>query len=355
MYARIFFKQLSMGLRLYLRVPSAMFWMIAFPIVMLLGLGVVLGDKAHIGPKLVWMQTAPAATEALAMQRALVDLGLTIEVLPPAAAEERWRDGKLPALLESHDGHYKLRVNSYLAAQAGQVNATVQQAFLMVQARALGATELARIPVAMESPGGHHGGPYVAFLLPGLLGLNLLMMGLFSTGMVDVTLREKGGYKRLATTPLPRSIYLAAQVCVRMIVFIVSASILMLVGALVFGIYNQGSYLSLLALVILGAACFISMGYVLASFASSVEAYGGLSNLLFLPLMVLSGVYFSLDSAPQWLQRSVDLMPLAPLLKALRGVFNDGATLASESGPLAVVAGWTLLLFLLATKRFKWV
>ena len=355
MYARIFFKQLSMGLRLYLRVPSALFWMIAFPLVMLMGLGLVFGGKGTPAPKLVWIQSSPTTANTLAMQKALVELGLAIEPLTPAAAEERWQQGKLPALLESQDGQYKMRINSYLAAQAGQVNATVQQAFLMVQARALGATELSRIPVAMSSPVGHHSGPYVAFLLPGLLGLNLLMMGLFSTGMVDVTLREKGGYKRLATTPLPRAIYLGAQVCVRLIVFIISASILMLVGALVFGIYNQGSYLSLLALVVLGAACFISMGYVLASFTSSVEAYGGLSNMLFLPLMVLSGVYFSLDSAPQWLQRSADLLPLTPLLKAMRGVFNDGASLASEADALAIVAGWSILLFALATRRFKWV
>jgi ABC-2 type transport system permease protein len=182
MYARIFFKQVNLGLKLYLRVPSAMFWMIAFPIVMLLGLGVVLGDKAHTGAKLVWMQTLPATANKLAMQQALLELGLTIEPLTPTVAEERWRQGKLPALLETQDGQYKLRVNSYLAAQAGQVSATVQQAFLMVQARALGATELIRIPVAMESPGGHHRGPYVAFLLPGLLGLNLLMMGSFRPG-----------------------------------------------------------------------------------------------------------------------------------------------------------------------------
>jgi len=71
--------------------------------------------------------------------------------------------------------------------------------------------------------------------------------------------------------------------------------------------------------------------------------------------MMLSGVYFSLDEAPEWLQHGADLMPLAPLLKALRGVFNDGASLASEGHALAIVAGWTLLLFVLATKRFKWV
>jgi ABC-type multidrug transport system permease subunit len=257
--------------------------------------------------------------------------------------------------LEGQDGHYGLRLNSYLGAQGMAIEALVQQGFLTAQARAQGAVDLARIPVVTSSPGGHHGGPYAAFLLPGLMGLNLLMMGVFSTGMVDVTLREKGGYKRLATTPLPRHIYLAAQLCVRLIVVIASAGTLMLAGALVFGIYNQGSYLSLLALLMLGAACFISLGYFLASFARNVEAYQGIANLVFLPLMLLSGVYFSLDGAPIWLQRATDLLPLAPLLKALRAVFNDGAGLGSQGQGLAILAVWTLLLFVLATRRFKWV
>jgi ABC-2 type transport system permease protein len=357
MHARIFFKQMIMGLKIYLRVPAAMFWLVAFPIVMFMGLGVVLGGKDDSGIKLVWAQATPASTSAddAALHQALSERGLTLEILPPAEAEARWQLGKLPAMLEGQGGHYTLRINSYLAAQGSQIDALVQQGFLMLQARAHGAAELARIPVVMTSPGGHHGGPYAAYLLPGLMGLNLLMMGLFSTGMVDVTLREKGGYKRLATTPLPRHVYLGAQVCVRLIVVIIAASILMTVGAAMFGVYNQGSYLSLLALVMLGAACFSSLGYVLASFARSVDAYGGLSNMVFLPLMMLSGVYFSLDSAPAWLQRTVDYLPLTSLLKALRGVFNDGASLASQSQALAILAGWTLILFVAATRRFKWV
>lgn len=359
MHARIFFNQLRMGLKIYLRLPAAIFWLVAFPIVMFTGLGVVLGGNADTGIKLVWAQSdykSPPSSQAdIAMLAALGERGLTIEVMPSADAEARWQLGKLPAMLEGQDGHYRLRLNSYLASQGSHIDALVQQSFLMVQARAHGAAELARIPDVMASPGGHRGGPYSAYLLPGMIGLNLLMMGLFSAGMVDVTLREKGGYKRLATTPLPRSIYLGAQVCVRLIVVIVADCLLMLVGATLFGVYNQGSYLSLLVLVMLGAACFISMGYLLASFARTVDTYGGLSNMLFLPLMMLSGVYFSLDDAPEWLQRGADLLPLTPLLKALRGVFNDGASLASESHALMIVAGWTLLLFVLATKRFKWV
>jgi ABC-type multidrug transport system permease subunit len=181
------------------------------------------------------------------------------------------------------------------------------------------------------------------------------MMGVFSTGIVDVTLRAKGGYKRLATTPLPRHIYLGAQLSVRLIVVIVAAGLLMLVGAIAFGIHNQGSYLSLLLVQMLGAACFISMGYLLASFAQTPEVYSGIANLTFLPLMLLSGVYFSLDAAPEWVQRGADLLPLTPLLRVLRAIFNDGAGLASQWTGIAVVAGWTLVLFALATRRFKWV
>jgi ABC-2 type transport system permease protein len=361
MNAKIFFNQMLMGFKIYLRLPAAVFWLIAFPIAMFLGLGVVLGSKPESGPTLVWEQikssasSSSGAAEDAAMLAALGERGLTIVLKTPEEAEAQWKEGKMPALLQGEGGHYKLRTNSYFAAQGMQMDALVQQAYLTMQARIHGASELERVPTVVTSPGGHHGGPYAAFLLPGLMGLNLLMMGLFSTGMVDVTLREKGGYKRLATTPLPRAIYLAAQVCVRLIIVIVSAVLLMTVGALVFDVHNQGSYLSLLVLVMLGASCFISMGYVLASFARTVDTYGGLSNLVFMPLMMLSGVYFSLDGAPGWMQRATDLLPLTPLLKALRGVFNDGTSLASQSQSLTILAVWTVLLFVTATRRFKWV
>lgn len=359
MNARIYFNQLRMGLKIYLRVPAAMFWIIGFPIAMLIGLGTVLGGKSDDSIKLVWSQTvvsgSVASADDVALKQALSERGISVETVSPATAETRWQIGKIPALLEGQDGRYSLRINTYLVAQGMQIDALVQQAFLVAQARERGAGELAHIPHVMTSPGGHHGGPYAAYLLPGLLGLNLLMMGLFSVGMVDVTQREKGGYKRLATTPLPRHVYLAAQVSVRLIVAVVAASLLMLVGAVCFGIYNQGSYLSLFGLVLFGASCFICMGYVLASFARNVDTYGGIANMVMLPLMLLSGVYFSLDSAPEWLQRTVDYLPLTPLLKALRAVFNDGASLASVGTSLTVLAAWTLLLFIAATRRFKWV
>ncbi|MDR3481949.1 MAG: ABC transporter permease [Burkholderiaceae bacterium] len=356
MHARIFLKQFMMSLKVYLRLPAAIFWLVAFPIVMFAGLATVLSGKSDSGVKLVWAQSAPAlSAEDGALQKALAERGLDMQIMTPEEAEARWRGGKLAALLQGQGGHYTLRLNSYLAAQGAQADALVQQAYLVVQARAHGAVDIASIPTVRASVGGRGDAPYAAYLLPGLLGLNLLMMGLFSAGMVDVTLREKGGYKRLATTPLPRYIFLAAQVCVRLVVVTVAAAMLMAVGAALFGVYNRGSYLSLFALIVLGTACFNSLGYVLASFARGVDAYGGLANLVFLPTMMLSGVYFSLDAAPEWLQRGADMLPLTPLLAALRAVFNDGASLASQGSALAIVGVWTVVLFAAATKRFKWV
>lgn len=355
MNLRIFFAQLKMGLILYTRVPAAVFWIIAFPMVMLLGLGTVLGDSDTGGRKLVWVQSGSRSPVDAALTRALAERGTVVDSVSPTDGEARWKGGKLPALLEGSDGHYSLRVNSYLVGQAMQTEAALQEAFLVAQARAQGLADPARVPVVMSSPGGHRGGPYAAFLLPGLLGLNVLMIGVFSTGIVDVTLRAKGGYKRLATTPLPRFVYLGAQLAVRLIVVLIAAALLLLVGAVVFGIHNQGNYLNLALVQLLGAACFISLGYVLASFAQTPEVYSGIANLTFLPLMLLSGVYFSLDDAPNWLQRLADLLPLTPLLRVLRGIFNDGAGLPDEWSGIAIVAAWTAALFALASRRFKWV
>ncbi len=355
MFQGIFATQFLMGLRLYFRKPGAMFWMMAFPVLMLLGLGTVFSGSADQTIRLVWSQGSPVAAQDAALLEALKELGVTVQPVTADQADLRWKSGKLPVMLETLDGHYHLRVNSYLAGQGMPIVAIVQQGFLMVQARASGASQLERIPLQMESPGGHHDGPYAAFLLPGLLGLNLLMMGVFSVGMVDTELRVKGIYKRLATTPLRSSVFLGAQMLVRLVTVVLTAIALMLIGALVFDIHNQGSYVDLFALIFLGTACFASLGYVVASFCGTVEAANGLANLIFMPLMMLSGVYFSLDAAPLWLQQGVDLLPLAPLLHALRAVFIDGAGLASQGRPLAVVGAWTVVLFALAARRFRWV
>lgn len=351
----LLWRQFKIEWRLYVRDRAAMFWTFAFPLLMLFGFGVIF--RSGEPPTLTLVRIAPAQATArdAAFVKALEEAHLKVLTLDAGAAEERWRKGETTAQLESAGDGYRLRLNSYLIAQGQVVALAANQAFLMAQARASGAPEPERIPVAVESPGRAKATNYAAFLVPGLVGLNLLSTGLFSVGMVTVAYREKGKYRRLAVTPLPKWVFLGGQIMQRVTSVVAQTALLLVAARLGFGITNQGSYLLFTLLVVFGTATFIAMGFALSSFAATVETYGAVSNLAFFPMMLLSGVYFRLDNAPQWLQSAVSILPLSPFLRVLRSVFNDGATLEGHGAGLAVIGAWTILSFAFAVKRFKWV
>jgi len=195
---------------------------------------------------------------------------------------------------------------------------------------------------------------YLAYLLPGLLGMNLLSMGLFNVGMVLVNHRESGKFRRLAVTPLPKGVFLLGQILHRVSLLFLQSALLLGVAFASFGIRNQGSYLALGAVLALGAACFIAAGFALSGLARSVEGYSACANAAFFPLMLLSGVYFPLGTAPSWLRQAAALLPLSPCLGALRGIFGGGAGLAAHGAGLSVVGAWTILSLSIAVRRFRW-
>jgi len=348
----LLWRQFAMEWKLYLRDRGATFWTFAFPVIMLLGFGFIFRDGTGPATTLVWVAPAPSPGDA-ALEKALAQTPVKILKLSPAEADARWAKGETSAQLESTATGHRLRVNSYLLAQGQTAAQIVQQASLVTQAKAQGLNpEL--IPVAMESPGGRVAPNYAAFLLPGLLGLNLLSIGLFSVGMVNVAYREKGKFRRLGVTPLPKWVFLMGQVLQRLPVSLVQSFILLPYGRLALGIQNQGSYPEFFLVVIIGTGAFMAMGFALSSLANTVEGYGAISNLVFFPMMLLSGVYFTLDAAPAWVQKAVIALPLSPYIKALRGIFNDGAHLSDYLPGLGLVLLWGILCFGVAVKRFRW-
>ena len=346
-------RQFLMEWKLFNRDRVALFWTFAFPALMLMGFGTIF--RSGSTPAFTLVVTAPtrAARPGRDLLEALKATPVKLLELSPQAAEARWKQGETAAQLEPSGGGFTVRVNTYLAAQGQMTAQIVQQANLAVQIRNAG-TEPRWLPVQMESPGRAHAANYAAFLLPGLLGLNLLSMGLFSVGMVNVSYREKGKFRRLAVTPLPKWIFLLGQILHRLTVTFLQSALMLLIGHFAFGITNQGSYLLLAAVMALGTACFMAMGFALAGFAQTTESYGAISNAFFFPMMFLSGVYFTLDSAPHWMRQAVVLLPLSPYLRVLRGIFNDGAGFAGHGLDLAVVAAWAVACFGVALKRFKW-
>jgi ABC transporter DrrB family efflux protein len=347
-------RQFIMEWKLYSRDRVALFWAFAFPALMLLGFGTIF--RSGSGPALTVVVSAETGSSQAGREllAALEKTPVKALRLPAAEADARWLRGETATQLEPAGDGFLLRVNTYLAAQGQMAAQIVQEASLEAQLRRDG-HEPRLLPVRMESPGHAHAGNYAAFLLPGLLGMNLMSMGLFGVGMVNVAYRERGKFRRLAVTPLPKWIFLLGQVLHRLTVTLLQSVVMLVLGHFAFGIDNQGSYLLLAAVMTLGTACFMAMGFALASFSRTVEGYGGISNAFFFPMMFLSGVYFTLDAAPRWMQRSVVVLPLSPFLKALRAVFNDGAGLAGHWAGLGVVAVWTVVCFLVAVKKFKWV
>ena len=201
--------------RLYMRDRGAMFWTFAFPLLMLFGFGMIFRSG---GPQaLTLVRVAPPRETArdVAFVKALQDSKLKVLTLTPAEAEQRWAKGETAVQLESAGDGYRLKLNSYLIAQGQVVAQAASQAFMVAQARLSGMPDPTRIPYVVESPGHAHSENYAAFLVPGLIGLNLLSMGLFTVGMVTVSYREKGKFRRLAVTPLPKWVFLLGQILQR--------------------------------------------------------------------------------------------------------------------------------------------
>ena len=178
---------------------------------------------------------------------------------------------------------------------------------------------------------------YVDWVVPGVLGMNMMFSALFGIGFVIVRYRKNGVLKRLRGTPLSITEFLAAQIISRLTLIMVVAVVVFGVCDLLLDFAMYGSYLALLAVFILGALSLISLGLLIAARITSDELAGGLANLLSWPMMILSGVWFSLEGSPDWLITVSQFLPLTHVVEAARAVMLDGAGVVEVSGSLVVL------------------
>ena len=198
------------------------------------------------------------------------------------------------------------------------------------------------------------GSRYIDFFLPGLMGLNLMGGGLWGVGFVIVDMRVRKLLKRFLATPMKRSDFLLAIMISRLIFTVGDVVLLVLFGYFVFGVRCQGSYLELSAAVLLGSAAFAGVGLLVACRAKTIETVSGLMNLVMLPMWVCSGVFFSSDRFPQWMQPVVNALPLTALNQLLRGIMLDAQSLLSMPTQIAILAAWGSLSFAIALRFFRW-
>ena len=195
---------------------------------------------------------------------------------------------------------------------------------------------------------------YVDWLVPGILGMNMMFSCLFGVGYVIVRYRKNGFLKRLNATPLKAFEFIAAQVTSRLML-ILCITVAVYIGTdLLVGFYMSGSYLALILVAIFGATSMISLGLLIAARVTSEEFAGGLLNLFSWPMMFLSGVWFSLEGSPAWLQHAAAILPLTQLLEGARAVMLDGAGVLQILPQLLALAGMTILFTAVGALGFKW-
>lgn len=326
--------------REFWREPEAVFWVFVFPILLTTGLGIAFRNR----PADVVKIGAVGAQLAAALR---AEKSLSVEVLDRAAGERALRAGRIALLAAPSPG-------GGVTYRYDDTNPDGRSARLMAD-RAVERAAGVRDPVAasedlVRDPGSR----YIDFLVPGLLGMNLMGSGIWGLGFSIVDARRKKLLKRLIASPMPRSQYLLSFLLSRLTFLYVEVAALVGFGALVFGVPVRGPLWELALLCLLSSLSFSALGLLIASRVKTIEGASGLMNLVMLPMWIFSGVFFSAERFPAMLQPFVKALPLTAVIDALRAHMLQGVRLAHLGGELVVMTGWLVACFFTALKLFRW-
>ncbi|HTQ05482.1 MAG TPA: ABC transporter permease [Polyangiaceae bacterium] len=330
-------------LREFMREPGYVFWVFGFPLLLAVGLGIAFRDRAPELPRIAVVAEAdPARTQALFASKEL-----SAERLPRAEAERALGRTKFDLLVDpAPDGGVTLRFDP--SQERSRLARAVTEDVLE---RAAGRTN--RVAVRDRTVA-EKGSRYVDFLLPGLIGLNLMGSSMWGIGFNLVLARKRRLLRRYAVTPMRHSHFLLAYFFSRSIFLALELALLVGFGKFVFGTTIQGNPLDVFVLGAVGAASFAGISLIVGARLDNTEVANGWMNFVMLPMWILSGSFFTYERFPAWLRVPIRLLPLTAVNDALRAVYNDGASLFGVGFELAVLAAWGIVGFGVALKTFRW-
>ncbi len=341
-----FFSLIAARVREFVREPAAIFWVYVFPLIMVLALGTAFRNKP-VGNFAVVVQAGVGAEPVCRM---LADDGrFRVSICDEPESRRRLRTGRAElviAVSSSASGGYDYYFDP---AQANSVLAR-HLADELLQRAADRRDAVAVQDHASTEPGSR----YIDFLVPGLLGMGLLGGGMWGVGFAIVDMRLRKLLKRYLATPMKRSHFLAALMTSRFLFTIPEVLMLLLFSRLLFGVTSQGSCWSLALLILLGTFEFAGIGLLIASRAQTIETVSGLMNAVMLPMWIGSGIFFSPERFPESLQPFLSVLPLTPLIHALRSVMLEGTSLLALGPELLLIVAWGGISFVLALRWFRW-
>ncbi len=326
--------------REFVREPEALFWVFVFPILLAAGLGIAFRNRP--AEVLQIAVVTPELAQSLRQEKLL-----EVHALDLQAAEESLRSGKVALLAEPS-------ANGAVIFQYDDTNPEGRAARLLADRaiqRAAGRVDpVFTDDLLVREPGSR----YIDFLIPGLLGMNLMGSAMWSIGFAIVDARRKKLLKRLVASPMPRHYYLLSFLLSRILLLVVEVAALVGFGALLFHVPVRGSLLDLAVLCVLGSLSFCALGLLLASRAKTIEAASGLMNVVMMPMWIASGVFFSSQKFPDVMQPFLKALPLTALIDALRASMLQGAHLPQMAPQIGIMIFWMVACFGLALKLFRW-
>lgn len=318
----------------FLRDISSLGWNVFLPIVLVFGLSMVFSGEGKP------LYKVAVATEAQTLTDQLHPFLATrfIDFFAVSDADEymdKVRHHKIDMLID-------LKSNRYW------VNESSPKGYTLERMLAAESHDLQRSTVTGDEI------RYVDWLVPGILGMNMMFSCLFGVGYVIVRYRKNGYLKRLNATPLTAFEFISAQVLSRLILIMAITTAIFLGTEWALGLRMEGNHLSLFVFALLGCVAMISLGLMVSARVTSEELAGGLLNALSWPMMVLSGVWFSMEGTSEWLQLAAEAFPMTHFLVGVRAIMLDGAGLGDLLYPMAMLAGMSVLFMLIGAGWFKW-
>lgn len=337
-----------------IREPEMLFWVFVFPILLAVALGIAFRESPTD-----MLRIAVEESEGAKWAMDLLSTREDIEpvMLTSGDAKEQLRKGKIDLIIgidkvdENGQGgdvpsglvftYDDTRSNSKIARMAS--HDAIE--------RGMGRRDMVSIrDNRVETPGSR----YIDFLIPGLIGMNLMGSGMWGVGFAVVLARTRKLLKRLAATPMRRSHYFLGFMLSRMIFLVPEVAILVVLGWIIFNVRMSGSVLDLVIVSILGSMTFAGLGMLVASRSRTIEGASGWMNFIMMPMYILSGCFFSYERFPEFSIPFIRALPLTALNDALRAVMNDGRPLYAMWLELSVMSVWLILSFLVSLKIFKW-
>ena len=351
---------------LFRREKASVLWSYAFPVFMILLFGAIFGRE---GSTPISVRVAVADRDHSFFSQLLV--GSALARVPTFKV----RAGDLDTLLtELKNGRGTLVLEipqgfgRDLLAGRGAVNAYYNVSNLQFNAAALTVLEVIESRFAERMSG--RNAPlkftqvpvgatkekwrYIDYLLPGLIGMSVMSTCLFSVGFVLTSYRERGNLKRLQVTPLPKWVFVLAIIIQRYVIILSQAALLVVIAILVFHAHLHGSLLDGFLFLTLGMVTFVALGFLIGARVAKAETGAGIANVIFFPMMFLSGTFFPVDNLPGILQPVLKVLPLKYLVEGLRQIFVEGASITSLGIESAVLAAFAVIFFVVSVKIFRW-